>query len=185
MSEPREAAVDTLELAQATELTALVELEARWENLRTTPSQPREGAPGTQALLGVQRAYDAFRSKLVVYNKRHKPAHVPELLLNTPLRLATWCRAMRALYLRVEHDARVACPLQLLEKAYRRAERIGARLNADWVNPPGAATTLRDAIDYLDALVQWCDALDGAAGRSATSEATAPSGVPSYHAYSK
>ena len=33
-------------------------------------------------------AYDAFRGKLVAYNRRYAPAHVPELLLNTPPRLA-------------------------------------------------------------------------------------------------
>src|SRR5262245_22228540 len=67
MPETREATMRNLDPAQATELSLLVELEARWENLRK--ALPREPAAGsvTQTLLGVQKAYDAFHSKLVAY----------------------------------------------------------------------------------------------------------------------
>jgi hypothetical protein len=152
-----------LDPAQATELSLLVELEARWENLRKAP--PREPAAGsvTQTLLGVQKAYDAFHGKLVAYNKRFTPAHVPDLLLNTPFRLAMWCRVMRALYLRVEHDPQMQCPVHLLEKAYRWAERMSVRLNRGPVSRPAPPGSIPAAIRDLEALVQWCEELAGVA----------------------
>ena len=65
-----EASVGNLDPAQATELSLLVDLEACWENLRKTPSpEPKRGST-TQYLQGKQKAYDAFRAKLVAYNKR-------------------------------------------------------------------------------------------------------------------
>ena len=60
---------------------------------------------------GNQRAYEVFHAKLVAYNKRHTPAHVPELLLNSPSRLGMWCCRMRDLYLQVEHDPQSHCPV--------------------------------------------------------------------------
>jgi hypothetical protein len=153
MSELKEAISGGLAPAQAAELSLLVDLEARWENLRQT-------SPGDlEDLHDRQKAYDAFHTKLVAYNKRYRPAHVPELLLNTPSRLRLWCRAMRDLYLQVKHDPRGHCPAHLLEKAYRRADRIGARMNKDQINratPPG---TIRDVIGELEVLGQWCDRL--------------------------
>src|SRR5262245_20135037 len=104
MLEPREAAVGNLDPAQAIELSLVVDLEARWENLRNAPRQNRAVGASTQDLHRKQKAYDAFRAKLVAYNNRFKPPHRPESLLNTPVRLAKWCRTMRDLYLRVEHD---------------------------------------------------------------------------------
>jgi hypothetical protein len=88
-----------LDLAQASELSLLVDLEARWENLRKV-------APGysLQDLQARQKAYDAFHAKLVAYNRRYTPPHVPELLLNTLgtshdtagalEALAQWCDAL-------------------------------------------------------------------------------------------
>ena len=153
------APVGGLEPAQAAELSLLVELEARWENLRKHPA--REPVPGaaTEDLRGIQQAYEAFRAKLAAYDRRYKPAHVPELLLNTPSRLGRWCRAMRDLYLRVEHDAKARCPVQLLEKAYRWADRVGARVNKGRVSRPSPPATIRDAIRALEALGRWCDDL--------------------------
>jgi hypothetical protein len=155
MPEIRQAAVGYRNPAQAIELSLLVDLEACWENLRKTP----QGDTLMQNLKNRQKAYDVFRSKLVVYNKRFTPAHVPELLLNTPSRLGKWCQRMRDLYLQVEHDPQGHCPLHLLEKAYQCADRVGVRLNKDRVSrstPPG---TIRDAIRELEALGQWCDRL--------------------------
>ena len=75
MFELKEAISGSLGPAQAAELSLLVDLEARWENLRQT-------SPGDlQDLHGRQKAYDAFHTKLVAYNKQYRPAHVPELLL--------------------------------------------------------------------------------------------------------
>ena len=95
MVEMRETSAGTLDPAQATELSLLVDLEARWENLRKTPSPDPEVVAATQDLKAKQKAYEAFRAKLVAYNKQYSPAHVPELLLNTPARLGIWCRKMR------------------------------------------------------------------------------------------
>jgi hypothetical protein len=176
MPEMRAAAVVATSLEQAIDLSLLVDLEARWENLRKAP--PPEGGHGTQDLQGRQRAYDAYRAKLGAYNKRYAPAHVPELLLNTPSRLGAWCRAMRDLYLQVEQHPRGHCPAHLLEKAYRQADRVGARLNKEPVRrspPPG---TIRAAVLELEALGRWCDGLVGVPGQSGT-----PSGGPTCHAY--
>src|SRR5207253_153788 len=56
MAEMREAAVSIPGVAQATELSLLVELEARWENLRHAPARGREAGSATQDLLGIQKA---------------------------------------------------------------------------------------------------------------------------------
>src|SRR5262249_17574001 len=159
MPETRRAPAGALDPAQATALARLVDLEARWENLRKAPGV---GAT-TQDLHTKQKAYEAFHAQLVAYNKQYTPAHVAELLLNTPSRLGKWCRAMRDLYLRVEHDPRGHCPVHLLEKAYGWADRIGVRMNrgrAGRSTPPG---TMQAAIRDLEALGRWCDDLGRAA----------------------
>jgi hypothetical protein len=159
MSEMREASVRTLDPVQATKLALLVDLEARWENLRKTPSQAAEAGTTTQDLHCKQKAYDAFRAQLVAYNNRYTPAHVPELLLNTPSRLGIWCRTMRDLYLLVEHDPEGHCPVFLLEKAYRWANHLGTRMNKDRVNRSTSPDNIQAAIRDLEALGQWCDDL--------------------------
>jgi len=159
MSEMREASVRTLDPVQATKLALLVDLEARWENLRKTPSQAAEAGATTQDLHCKQKAYDAFRAQLVAYNNRYTPAHVPELLLNTPSRLGIWCRTMRDLYLLVEHDPEGHCPVYLLEKAYRWANHLGTRMNKDRVNRSTSPDNIQAAIRDLEALGQWCDDL--------------------------
>jgi hypothetical protein len=65
---------------------------------------------------------------------------------------------MRDLYGRVQDDPRRPCPVHLLEKAYRWAERVAARKNESHVrrSPP---STIRAAVEDLDALAAWCDAL--------------------------
>jgi len=156
MPDIREIPVSNLDPAQAAELALLVDLEARWENLRNISSRPAEVQPTTQDLHGKQKAYETFRAKLAAYNKRFHPAHVPELLLNTPVRLGLWCRAMRDLYLRVEHDAQMHCPAHLVEKAYRWADRVAIRIGADRVARPTPPSTIRGAIQSLDELSQWC-----------------------------
>jgi hypothetical protein len=150
MCESREGPANSAPV-QAIELSLLVDLEARWENMRKTSPGDR------QDLHGRQQAYDAFHGKLVAYNKGYRPAHVPELLLNTPTRLGIWCRAMGQLYLQVEHDPKGHCPAHLLEKAYRWADRISHRLHKAAVRPPTPPGTIRDVIRELEGLAQWCD----------------------------
>src|SRR5262245_13998481 len=110
MPEMKEASVRTLDPAQAAELARLVDLEACWENLRKTPFQASEAGGSPQDLHRKQKAYDAFHAQLVAYNKLYTPAHVPELLLNTPSRLGIWCRRMRNLYLIVENNPQAHYP---------------------------------------------------------------------------
>ena len=181
-----EACSGNLDSTQAAELGLLVDLEAHWENLRKHASQDGEKASGLQELQGRQKAYDAFQGKLVAYNKRYTPAHVPELLLNNASRLRAWCWRMRDLYLRVEHDPRGRCPVHLLEKAYRWADQVGVRMNKGLVRRSARPGTIRAAIAELEALVQWCDDLAGGAGQPATPDVvTPPSGVRMPHANSE
>jgi hypothetical protein len=63
---------------------------------------------------------------------------------------------MRDLYLAAEQDPQLPCPVHLLEKADRCAQRLSARLNKDCVGPWGPPRTVRAAIERLGALVQWC-----------------------------
>jgi hypothetical protein len=113
MPEDAYAPAGSLDLVQAVELSLLVDLEARWENLRKLNL-----GHSLQDLKARQKAYDAFHAKLVAYNRRYTPTHVTELLLNTPIRLALWCRRMRDLYRQVEHIPQSPYPVHLLEKAY-------------------------------------------------------------------
>jgi hypothetical protein len=157
MPEDAYAAAGSLDLVQAAELSLLVDLEARWENLRKLNL-----GHSHQALKARQKAYDAFRSKLVAYNRRYTPPHVPELLLNTPLRLALWCRKMRDLYRQVEHIPQGHCPVHLLEKAYRCADHLATRLHTGPASRPAALPgTSHDTAGALEALAQWCDAKAG------------------------
>jgi hypothetical protein len=168
MPEIREVSDPSREPVQAAELAVLVDLEARWENLRKPLSGAPEGPSTTQDLHTKQKAYEAFRAKLLAYNKRYRPAHVPELLLNTPARLGTWCRRMRDLYLQLEHSAQPPCPVHLVEKAYRWADRVAVRTGKDPVSRAAPPATIRAAIQDLEALARWCDELGGVATRPAT-----------------
>jgi hypothetical protein len=149
-----------LEPAQAFELSVLVDLEACWEN-RRKPA-PQLARSTLQDLTARQKDYDTFRVRLAAYNKRYSPAHVTDLLLNTPIRLGLWCRAMRDLYQQVESDTRSRCPKHLLEKAYRWADQISARQGKAPVLRALPPTTVSDVIAALDAVAGSCDALAAA-----------------------
>jgi hypothetical protein len=166
MPEMTEDAVKILEPARAAELSVLVDLEAHWENLRKTPLGASEPASGLRQLKERQKAYEAFRGKLAAYNKRYAPGHVAELLLNNPVRLGRWCRAMRDLYLQVEPDPQGHCPVHLLEKAYRWADRVSALMQTDRITRSPAPDSIRAAIAELEALSLWCDGLVGAATKT-------------------
>ena len=161
MPQTREDSTGDLNPAQAAELSLLVDLEAHWANLREAPPRPPGEGSVVRDLQGKQNAYEAFRGKLVAYNKRYKPGHVSGRLLNTPSRLGAWCRAMRDLYRRVEHDPRGHCPAHLLEMAYRWADRVSALTDQGPVSrspPPG---TIAAAVRDLGALAEWCDGRAG------------------------
>jgi hypothetical protein len=145
--------------AQATSLARLVDLEACWENMRDNRARLPQATSALQDLQSKRKAYDAFRTKLAVYNKRYKPAHIPELLLNTPSRLGLWCRAMRDLYVQVENDLQGYSPVHLLEKAYGWADRLSVRMTIPLAARSTRPRDIRAAIEDLEVLIRWCDEL--------------------------
>ena len=159
MNATSKAPAQNLTAGQATELALLVDLEARWENLRI--SQPTD--PGRVATLKElhqkQKAYEAFFTKLVAYNKEYRPAHVPELLLNNASRLGGWCWKMRDLQLRVQHDAHADRPVHLLEKAYRWADRLADRTKIDHAPRPTSSDNTSAVVAEFEELAQWCERL--------------------------
>jgi hypothetical protein len=157
MPEVRHVAEERIGAAQAAELTVLLDLEARWENLRAARSATPQVAPVTQDLQAMQRAYDAFRAQLRAYQARFSPTHASELLLNTPARLGRWCRHVRDLHLQAGQAHSL---VHLLEKAYRWADRLAGKMGKDRAShatPPG---TVEAMIRDLEALAAWCDALN-------------------------
>lgn len=160
MAEIKDACVENLSPSQAADLCQLADLEAGWENMRKTPSLVSDSSDTKENLHGRQRAYEVFRARLAAYNQLYKPAHVPELLLNTPSRLSVWCRRMRDLYLLVEHNPRVHAPVHLLEKAYRWADRVSSRMNKEKVARSAPPITIQVAIQELEAVSKWCDDLN-------------------------
>jgi hypothetical protein len=179
MAEMNEVAV-SMGLRQAAELARLVEMEARWENLRRGSSQAQTGGTAPQTLLGMQRAYEDFHSRLVAYNKQYTPSYLPELLLNTPTRLATWCRAIREVYLAVEHDPQIQSPVHLLEKAYRWAERMSLRVGGETVSRSAPPDSIRAAANKLETLVHWCEDLAQVRAKARDHGREAPLNPPTF-----
>jgi hypothetical protein len=151
--------VRNLSAGQTAELSLLVDLEACWENLRSEPPPTVERSSTLKELQHKQKAYEAFHVKLVAYNKDYRPAHVPELLLNTAERLGAWCRTMIHLHLAIPQDAQAHYPAHLLQKAYRWADKLSDKLKIEHIpRPPSARTTLA-AIQELEDLANWCTSL--------------------------
>jgi hypothetical protein len=159
MPELRAVAEEAIGAAQAAELIVLLDLEARWENLRAARQETPRVSSIARDLLVMQKAYDAFRVQLKAYQASFSPTHVSELLLNTPARLGSWCRQVRDLHLRAGQPGPAHSPVHLLEKAYRWADRLAGKRGKDRVSratPPGPAEAVfRD----LEAIAAWCDAL--------------------------
>jgi hypothetical protein len=144
---------------QARDLAQLIELEACWENLRIYPPKAPEQTVSLKELQQKQKAYEAFHVKLTAYNKGYRPAHVPELLLNTPDRLSAWCQSVIALHAAVQDEAPASCPTHLLEKAYRWANRLSDKMNAAPIARPSSSHTISALIGELQDLSLWCDGL--------------------------
>jgi hypothetical protein len=159
MPEVRPVAGEEIGAAQAAELIVLLDLEARWENLRAARQETPRVSSVARDLLVMQKAYDAFRARLKAYQARFSPTHASELLLNTPARLGGWCRQVRDLHLRAGQSGQAHSAAHLLEKAYRWADRLAGKRGKDSVSratPPGPPEAVfRD----LEALAAWCDAL--------------------------
>lgn len=154
MSQLTESVAENLPQAQAAGLARVIDLQAQWENLRDKPGRPASDYT-TPDLHGRQKAYEAFRVVRAEYAAQYRAAEVPEMTLNTPERVAAWCRAVRAVIRRAE---KVQGPVAAVEKAYRMADRIAVRLQREPI-ARGPLGSLADAIESLDAVIQWCDAL--------------------------
>jgi len=148
--------VRNLSAGQTAELSLLVDLEACWENLRAEPATTVERSATLKELQQKQKAYEAFHVKLVAYNKGYRPAHVPELLLNTADRLGAWCRTMIQLHLAIQQDAQAHYPAHLLQKAYRWADKVSDKLKIERVPRPPLARDIAAAIRELEDLANWC-----------------------------
>jgi hypothetical protein len=166
MAVVRESSFRNLEPTQAAELCLVLDLEAGWQNLLETASPAPRGTAALQDLRGKQKAYEVFRDKLVAYNARYSPGHVSQAHLPSLSRLGAWCCAMRNLCLSVEQTPQSYCPVHLLEKAYRCADRIAARTNQGVFSRSTPADTIGAVIQELDALIRWCDSLTGVAAAS-------------------
>ena len=149
---------------QAIELFLLVDLEARWENLRIYQPNDAVMTATLQELHQKQKAYEAFIAKLAIYNKAHKPVHVAELLLNNASRLGKWCWSIRDLTLQIQNDPHAHCPTHLLAKAYRWADRVADRTKKERFARPTPSSTISNAIQELEGLARWCDSQARLAG---------------------
>jgi hypothetical protein len=139
------------------ELAVLVNLEARWENLRASRASAKPSS--LRELQGNQRAYEIFHARLIAYNKRHTPAHIPDKLINTSVRLEQWCKQMSALFTALAKG--VAFPAHLLEKAYRLADAIATRRNCTRAARP-VSSAERSVTRELEMLAGWCGDLHNA-----------------------
>ena len=153
-----------LPFAQAMELSLLVDLEARWENLRIYQPAAAGLTSTPKELHQKQKAYEDFVAKLGIYNKSHKPAHVAELLLNKASRLGQWCWNMRDLILQIQQDPQAHYPTHLLAKAYRWADRVADRMKTEHIARPTQSITIPAAIQELEEMARWCDNLSRLAG---------------------
>lgn len=156
MATPLTEAVEKLDAPQASDLMRVIDLQARWENLRIDPTE-RVADFSVSDLHGRQKAYEAFRVKLEAYTARYRATLLPEMTLNAPERVAAWCRVVAAIVRRAEGD----CPVHAVAKAHRLADRIAARLKKE---PVGRAPLekIEDAVPALEAVAAWCDGLAAA-----------------------
>jgi hypothetical protein len=161
MSTSEATTLHSLKLApgQARALAHLVELEARWENLRIDQQLPAGKGSTLKELHQRQKAYEAFFAAMSAYNKAHRPLHLPEQLLNSASRLGAWCGSMRDLYLQIQDNGPALCPQHVLEKAYRCADRAADRMTKDRIGRPGSSGTLPAVIRELDDLARWCEGM--------------------------
>src|SRR5688572_8363148 len=102
MSPLTESTVGNLPAEQAIALARVLDLQARWECLLADAA----GGFSTPDLHDRQRAYELYRSRRAEYDARYSIVPVPETTLNTPQRIATWCRIVRGLF----HRAGGECP---------------------------------------------------------------------------
>ena len=158
VSQMNESAAEKLDPAQAAELVQVLDLQARWENL--WDDRTRDGSDHSTPLLqGLQLAFEAFRSRMAEYTARYRTAQIPDLSPSGPDRLAGWCRAVRAIFQRAGHETGGDCPVHVVAKAHRLADRIAARVKNDPVRRGSPPDDIAGAIRDLGAIIAWCDGL--------------------------
>ncbi|HJZ58583.1 MAG TPA: hypothetical protein VKE74_26820 [Gemmataceae bacterium] len=154
MPQLTEAAAETLTPEQAAELARVIDLQARRECLLADAAGNRVDF-STPDLQARQKAYEAFRARRAEYAARYRAGRTPETTLNTPGRVGTWCRVVRAVLRRA--GAGAECPAAVVEKAYRMADRATVAREGEPGGrepPPG---DMAGAIRQLDAVITWCD----------------------------
>lgn len=152
MTQMTESAAAMLPPARAAELVRVLDLQARWENLRVG------NTISTAQLHGLQQAFEAYRASQAAFAGHGD--QVPELTPGGPDRLGRWCRTVRAVCQGADPGG---YPGHLMAKAYHLADRIARRAKAD---PParGEAPADREgAARQLGEIAAWCDAV-GAGG---------------------
>ena len=134
---------------QATALVRVLDLQALWDGLLADKQQQNRSD-----LLARQKANDAYQTALREYGAKYPRAVVPEPTHAIPERFGAWCRVLRVVFGRAEGGN----PTAVLDKVYRLADRIAARMSKE----PVGRTPADDpagAVRELDAVIAWCEAL--------------------------
>ena len=148
----KESAAERLSPARATELAQVLDLQAQWENLRA------DGIDSTTQLQSLQKAFEAYRVRLVAYTADVRGEPIPELSPTKPDRLGAWCRTVRAVLKRA--DLGGECPVHVVSKMHRLADRIATRVKTEPASRE-SVTNITTAIRELDTVIAWCDGLNG------------------------
>jgi hypothetical protein len=145
-----ETAAERLEPVRAADLTRVLDLQSRWENLRA------EVGDSTTQLQSLQKAFEAYRVRLSEYVVRYRNEHIPDLSPSGLDRLGAWCRAVRAVFRRAGD---CEWPAHVVAKALRMADRIAERVKAERVGRESPPTDMAGAVRQLDAIIAWCETL--------------------------
>jgi hypothetical protein len=158
MSQMCESSGEKLTPEQAADLSKLLELLTRWENMRDYPATV-EGVKAPAFLLDRQRAYEIYQADLRTYSTRYQTSQMPAVRSNTPSHIGDWLRAVRAVWRRAESKIGGDTPVHILEKAYRLADRTADRLKTDRFVRATMPRGVPAAVCELEALIDWCDRL--------------------------
>jgi hypothetical protein len=135
---------EKLSSEQAMALVRVIELQAKWDGLL---------ADG-HSLHARQKANDAYQAALREYKTKYPKAVVPEPTQAVPERMVVWYRVLKAVFEKAES----ANPTAVMDKAYRLADRIAARMSKEPVGRT-PADDLAGAVRELDVVIAWCEAL--------------------------
>lgn len=149
MSQLSERDAENLSPEQATALVRVLDLQATWDGLLADKQQQHRSD-----LLARQKANDAYQTALREYGAKYPRAVVPEPTHAIPDRFGAWCRVLRAVFGKAEGGN----PAAVMDKVYRLADRIAARMSTEPVGR-APADDLAGAVRELDAVIAWCGAL--------------------------